>query len=97
MPTAQEEAQFTQQYDTAQEAGSKALNPQDIALLPTDFTDTGVALVPGVARPAWAAQEFAQSDQTEYVGHQIANAGALMMNSMRGVGLGASPNQTAAG
>jgi hypothetical protein len=41
---------------------------------------------------------MAQSDNTEYQAHQITNAGALMLNAMRGgSGLGTEPNVTNAG
>lgn len=95
MPTRAELTQFTGQYDQSQLDNSKYIDPTN---LPTDFSDTGVSLVPGVARPMNAAVEFAQSNGTEYMGHQIANAGALMLNAIRQPGgLGANPNITTAG
>lgn len=94
-PTAAELAQFTAQYDQAQQANSKYLDPN--SPVPTDYTDTGADLVPGVARPTVAASDFAESDTTEYGAHQMANAGALLLNAMRSPGgLGNEPNVTQA-
>lgn len=95
MPTQAELTQFTQQFDNSQTANSKYMDPNTVVF---PDSDTGVAEVPGVARPAAAATEFAQSDGTEYMAHQVANAGALMLSAMReGGGLGANPNLTTAG
>lgn len=95
MPTQAELTQFTGQFDAAQTAASKELDPNTVSL---PDSSTGVDEEPGVATPAGAATEFAQSNGTEYMAHQVANAGALMLNAMReSGGLGANPNVTQAG
>lgn len=95
MPTTAELDEFTTQYDAQQTAGSKQLDPNTF-LIP-DST-TGVDIEPGVPTAASAATQFAQSDNTEYGAHQIANAGSLLLSAMReSGGLGANPNITQAG
>lgn len=95
MPTDAELAQFTSEYDQNQQANSKYLDPN--APAPTDFADTGVDLVPGIARPTAAAADFARTDTVEYGAHQIGNAGALLLAAMRPGGSAADPNVTNAG
>jgi hypothetical protein len=95
LPTDAELQQFVTQYDAAQQANSKYIDPNTIVF---PDSDTGIAEVPGVPRATYAAEAMAQSDNTEYQAHQITNAGALMLNAMRGgSGLGTEPNVTNAG
>jgi len=94
LPTASELSQFTSDFDAAQLAAkgkaappltaSGGVNP---AAGPTGYLDytTGIPILPGVPTAAEAAQPFIQSDdQTEYMGHQMANSYALLLNAIVG-------------
>lgn len=92
-PTPSEMAQFTASFDAQQTAHAADITPGS-----TLFPDqNAVQQVPGVASPTQAAATFAmQNDNKEYLGHQMANAGALMINALANKTLGSDPNLVSA-
>lgn len=91
LPTQAELNAFTDQFDQMQQ---QHYDPtQEIG---TDLS-TGIPLIPDVPTASEGASAFAQSDQTEYLAHSMANAGALVLNAInRSGGLGSNPNITEA-
>lgn len=91
LPTQAELDAFTGQFDQMQQ---EHYDPTQA--IGTDLS-TGIPLIPNVPTASEGASAFAQSDQTEYLAHNMANAGALVLNAInRGGGLGTNPNVTSA-
>jgi len=111
LPTAADLQQFTSAYDAAQLAAkgkeappltaSGGVNPDATPTGATDLT-TGIPILPGVPTASEASRPFAQSsDPVEFMGHQVANAYALFLNSIIGNSSqkalpGYNPNETSA-